>query len=119
MVGAIYFYLFQVTGAIPAGTIGSVLFNLLAWMAFAITGLFGVFFASDAISSERREGTLGLLFLTRLKGADVVLGKLTSTLLRSFYALMAGLPVIALPIRNRLHRPFPPDINPGLSGVLK
>src|ERR1051326_1664336 len=30
---------------------------------------------ADALSEEKREGTLGLLFLTDLKGYDVVLGR--------------------------------------------
>ena len=98
LLGAAYLFSFSNAGGVPVGMRGSMLFQILAWMAFSITGLFGVFFAADAISSERRDGTLGLLFLTRLKGLDVVLGKLTSTSLRSAYALMAGLPVIALPI---------------------
>ncbi|HXU75774.1 MAG TPA: ABC transporter permease, partial [Methylomirabilota bacterium] len=34
---------------------------------------------ADCLSEEKREGTLGLLFLTDLKGHDVVLGKLAAT----------------------------------------
>ncbi|HQU46125.1 MAG TPA: hypothetical protein PK867_25150, partial [Pirellulales bacterium] len=40
---------------------------------------------ADCISSERREGTLGLLFLTDLRGHDVVLGKLVVAGLGAFY----------------------------------
>jgi ABC-type transport system involved in multi-copper enzyme maturation permease subunit len=98
LLGALFIVSLSVSGRMGTGMMGSSLFQVLVSMAFGITGLFGVFFAADAISSERREGTLGLLFLTRLRGRDVVLGKLTSTSLRSAYALMAGLPVMALPI---------------------
>ncbi len=98
LLGALFIGSLSISGGMATGMMGLALFQTLVSLAFGITGLFGVFFASDAISGERREGTLGLLFLTRLRGRDVVLGKLTSTSLRSAYALMAGLPVMALPI---------------------
>ena len=55
-------------------------------------------FTSDAISWERREGTLGFLFLTRVRGPDVVIGKLTSAALVNVCALMAFLPVLMIPV---------------------
>jgi ABC-type Na+ efflux pump permease subunit len=51
---------------------------------------------SDCISEEKREGTLGLLFLTDLRGHDVVLGKLVAAALGSFYGLLAFLPMLAI-----------------------
>src|SRR6266487_6497086 len=54
---------------------------------------------ADCLSEEKREGTLGLLFLTDLKGYDVVLGKLAATSLDSVYAILAILPVISLPVQ--------------------
>ncbi|HVV71122.1 MAG TPA: ABC transporter permease, partial [Verrucomicrobiae bacterium] len=50
---------------------------------FSALGGFGLFYALlagplatvDCLSRERREGTLGLLFLTDLRSHDVVLGK--------------------------------------------
>lgn len=77
---------------------GMAMFYVFVWVSLASTGLFGVFFAADAISFERREGTLGLLFLTRLRARDVVLGKLAVTTLRAGYTLLAALPVLALPL---------------------
>jgi ABC-type transport system involved in cytochrome c biogenesis permease component len=53
---------------------------------------------ADCLSEEKREGTLGLLFLTRLKGYDVVLGKLAATSLNSFFCLLAIFPVLAVPL---------------------
>ena len=52
----------------------------------------------DCLSVEKREGTLGLLFLTDLKGYDVVLGKLVATSLNGFYGLVAVMPVLAFSI---------------------
>lgn len=65
-----------------------------------LTGVFclveGLRTTADCISSEKREGTLGLLFLTDLHGYDVVLGKFASGTLGSFYGLMAMFPVLGL-----------------------
>jgi hypothetical protein len=54
--------------------------------------------AADVISAERREGTLGLLFLTRVKTPDVLLGKLASVGVMSMGALVAFLPVLLVPV---------------------
>ena len=51
-----------------------------------------------AIAAEKREGTLGLLFLTDLKPYDVILGKLAATTLNTFYRAMAAVPVLAIPL---------------------
>jgi ABC-type transport system involved in multi-copper enzyme maturation permease subunit len=53
---------------------------------------------ADVISSERREGTLGLLLLTRVNILDVLLGKLGSAGLTSLCALIAILPMLMLPV---------------------
>ena len=53
---------------------------------------------ADTISGERREGTLGLLLLTRVNGFDVLLGKFGSTALASVQGLVAVLPVLMLPL---------------------
>lgn len=53
---------------------------------------------ADCLSAEKREGTLGLLFLTDLKGYDVVLGKMVATSLNAFYGLLAVVPVLAIPL---------------------
>lgn len=52
--------------------------------------------AADAISLEKREGTLGFLFLTDLTGWDIVLGKLVAAAVPSIYAAMAALPIAAM-----------------------
>jgi hypothetical protein len=56
----------------------------------------GLFFTSDSLSEEKREGTLGFLFLTDLRGHDVVGGKLLARSLRCFYGLLAIMPVLAI-----------------------
>lgn len=78
------------------GGMGNPLFNLLTGYAFLLCCLAGVFLTADCLSEEKREGTLGLLFLTDLRGYDVVLGKFFGRALNPFYGLLALLPVLAL-----------------------
>ncbi len=75
-----------------------VIFIAQGVMALGFSLLAGVFLTADCLSEEKREGTIGLLFLTDLKGYDVVLGKLAATSLHAFYSLLAVLPVLALPL---------------------
>src|SRR3954468_1329752 len=63
-------------------SLGRGLFSVLSWLTFAGALAAGLFFTSDCLSQEKREGTLGFLFLTDLRGYDVVLGKLLTTSLR-------------------------------------
>jgi len=74
------------------------LFIAVGILAFAFSLLAGMFLTADCLSEEKREGTLGLLFLTPLKGHDVVFGKLIATSLHAFYGLLAILPLLALPL---------------------
>jgi ABC-type transport system involved in cytochrome c biogenesis permease component len=75
---------------------GKTLFWTLSTVAFGYCLLAGAHSTADCLSSEKREGTIGLLFLTDLKGYDVVLGKLVSCSLEGFYGLLAIVPVLAM-----------------------
>jgi ABC-type transport system involved in cytochrome c biogenesis permease component len=83
-------------GGLPAQRAGAEIFGTLSWYTWMLSLLAGVFLASDCLSEERREGTLGLLFLTDLKGYDVVLGKVAGVAINAFYGLLAVLPVLSL-----------------------
>ncbi len=78
--------------------IGQTIFSLLSNIAFLFCLAAGPVFTADVLSEERREGTLGLLFLTDLKGYDVVLGKLAASSLKAMLALLAILPVLSVPL---------------------
>jgi len=82
-------------GAFGSG-LGRGLFATLTWMSLAAVLSAGLFFTSDCLSEEKREGTIGFLFLTDLKGFDVVLGKMAATSLRGFYAFIAIFPILAV-----------------------
>src|ERR1041385_8056394 len=81
-----------------SGPIGHGVMETLAWLAFPFVVLEGLRNTADALSAEKREGTLGLLFLTDLKGYDVVLGKFFASSLTSFYSLLAMIPALAVPV---------------------
>ena len=77
---------------------GDVFFAILAWACFVYCLLAGLWATSDTLTREKTDGTLGLLFLTDLRGYDVVLGKMITASLKSFYGVLAVLPVLALPL---------------------
>src|SRR2546430_3508905 len=83
---------------VPTTVAGASLFRSLSWAAVVAALISGTAATADCISSEKRQGTLGLLFLTDLRGYDVVLGKLAATALQVFYGLVAMMPVLAIPI---------------------
>ena len=87
---------FTFTLGTPVDVMGGRMFLLLGWAGMVFALVVGIGATADTISKEKREGTLGLLFLTDLKGLDVVLGKMAASSLTVVYALMAMLPVLAL-----------------------
>jgi alpha-tubulin suppressor-like RCC1 family protein/ABC-type transport system involved in cytochrome c biogenesis permease component len=94
-VGAIVFVL---TFGLPAEVTGRHIFEWLSGVLFVYCLAYGRRSTADCLSQEKRDGTLGLLFLTDLKGHDVVLGKVVATSVRGFYGLLAVFPVLAIPI---------------------
>lgn len=86
----------MVRGGIGIQVTGEPVFYVASAMALGFGLLAGLLFSADSVSSEKRDGTLGLLFLTDLKGYDVTLGKLAATSLGAFYGLIAVMPLLAL-----------------------
>lgn len=78
--------------------LGMSLFAGIAVAAYLYSLLIGIFRTADCLSEEKRDSTLGLLFLTDLKGYDIVFGKLAATSLNAFYGLLALFPVMAIPL---------------------
>lgn len=74
---------------------GKALFEALSTLSLLYCLIVGARTTSDCISLEKREGTIGLLFLTDLKGYHVVLGKLASSSLAALYGLLAVVPILA------------------------
>jgi hypothetical protein len=82
----------------PPNVAGQSIFMGLAILCLCYCVLSGRISTADCLSEEKREGTLGLLFLTDLKGYDIVLGKLVSTSFGALYGLLAVMPVLAVPL---------------------
>jgi hypothetical protein len=80
----------------PSRQVGNTLFPTLTVVAFLYCLLAGARQSADCLSEEKREGTLGLMFLTDLRGHDVVFGKFVSVSIRTFQGLIAILPVLAI-----------------------
>src|SRR5689334_11822418 len=89
--------------------------GLLAWLIWAFNGfrapqifraysiliflyclILGTARTADCLSSEKREGTLGLLFLTNLNAPEIIGGKWCSNALGAAYGLFAIFPLLAL-----------------------
>lgn len=77
---------------------GLALFVALSIIAYIYSLIVGAHSTADSVSEEKREGTLGLLFLTDLKSYDIVLGKLAASSLTAVYGLLAIFPVMGVPL---------------------
>jgi hypothetical protein len=80
-----------------ASELGGTIFSSLVTTAFLGCAI-AFLLTTDLIASERRENTLGLLFLTRVKAFDVLVGKTVSGGLSAVLALAGFLPVLMLPV---------------------
>lgn len=81
----------------PGQSPGSQLFSHLTTTLFFAIWILVPLATADCISRERREETLGLLFLTPLKAWDIVVAKGLAHGLRAFAFWLAVLPVMTIP----------------------
>ena len=78
--------------------LGGALFARLHLVLFVAIWLLVPLLTADCISRERREGTLGLMFLTRLRATDIVIAKGLAHGLRGFTLWLAVMPMVAIPM---------------------
>ena len=78
-------------------TLGARLFGNLNATLFAAIWILVPLLTADCISQEKREGTLGLLFMTQLTASGIVFGKSLIHGLRSLTLLLGMLPILSLP----------------------
>jgi ABC-type transport system involved in multi-copper enzyme maturation permease subunit len=76
--------------------LGRQLFTMFFSMQMAVVTLGGMSAASDMITREVRNGTLGLLALTPLTPWRIVAGKWKAALLQTSTAILCGIPVLAV-----------------------
>lgn len=77
---------------------GNNVFAAVSTVAFIYCLLAPVVRTADSIAEEKRDNTLGLLFLTDLKGWDILLGKVLSSSVNCFFGLLAFIPLLAVPM---------------------
>jgi len=84
-------------GSLPSSLLGSLLLS-------AFHGGLTVFFmfacpmaTADTLAKERRDGTIGLLFLTPLTPREVVIGKTAAQVVRTLALWLAVVPFLAIP----------------------
>jgi len=75
---------------------GRALFTGSTAILFFVASFNGLRSTSDCIGSERRQGTLVLLFLADLKFDTILVSKLVTNSLRNAWALLGTLPVLGL-----------------------
>lgn len=85
-------------GVNPFSGFGALLFGQLNATIFVCNAFIAPLLTADCISREKREGTLGLLFLTNLSSVGIVTGKAFVHALRGVMLFCAMLPVLAIPI---------------------
>jgi hypothetical protein len=85
------------TPGITQAMLGHAAFQNIVTAAFILCCCAG-FLTVDRISRERREGTLGLLCLTRVKALDVLLGSFRAAGITCVCALLALVPAAMLPV---------------------
>jgi len=81
----------------PSDQLGGWLFASLHTLLLGLIFLIVPALAADCIAREKREGTLGLLFLTPLSAGGIVGGKALALALRAFTLWLAVLPLLAIP----------------------
>jgi ABC-type Na+ efflux pump permease subunit len=86
-----------ISADVPFDQMGVELFQrlhtLLLWLICAIVPAL----TADCLARERREGTLGLLFMTSLSASGIVLGKTLVQMLRALTVWLAVVPVLTIP----------------------
>ncbi len=79
-------------------TLGAKLFTRLHTAIFIVIWLLVPGMTADCLAREKREGTLGLLFLTPLTPAGIVVGKSLVHLLKAMTLWLAAVPIMTLPL---------------------
>jgi hypothetical protein len=79
-----------------SASLGREIFRRVTAIVFGLCLFSGVLLSSNLLCEERREGSLTLLFLTRVTGLDVIIAKLGTTALLACQIVLALFPLMAL-----------------------
>ncbi|MHB1308996.1 MAG: ABC transporter permease [Limisphaerales bacterium] len=92
-----FFLAATASSSLSGREMGARLFDALNLTTYHLILVCVPLLTADCISREKREGTLGLLFLTPLRPRDIVLGKAVTQALRGATLLLALAPMLLLP----------------------
>jgi ABC-type Na+ efflux pump permease subunit len=96
-VGTLLLWIIMATFLGPEAQKGVWLFGSLHTFLLVLTALIVPALTADCIAREKRDGTLGLLFMTPLSAGGIVAGKALAQGLRAFTLWLAVLPILAIP----------------------
>ena len=96
-VGTLLLWILVSTSEKPAAQLGGWLFASLHTMLLGLIFVIVPGLTADCIAREKRDGTLGLLFLTPLSAGGIVAGKALAQGLRAFTLWLAALPLLTIP----------------------
>jgi ABC-type Na+ efflux pump permease subunit len=96
-VGTVLLWIIVANSDRPAVQMGGWLLGGLHTLLLGLILLIVPALTADCIARERREGTLGLLFLTPLSAGGIVAGKALAQALRALTLWLAVLPILAIP----------------------
>ena len=77
---------------------GYYLLQMFSWLIFVLLFVFAPAVTCGCIADEKKQGTLGLLFLTHLNSADIVLGKFVSRGLDLVLLFLSATPFLFVPV---------------------
>ncbi|HEX7901391.1 MAG TPA: ABC transporter permease subunit [Planctomycetota bacterium] len=86
----------QLTNPSEYSNLSRDLFKAFLGLQLTFTTLAAVWASSDLVLKEARRGTLGLLYLTPLKAADVAFGKWKAAMAQALALVLCGAPVMAV-----------------------
>jgi ABC-type Na+ efflux pump permease subunit len=92
--GVIVFW--SVSSNVPESALGMELFGNVHVLLLSLICALVPALTADSVARERREGTLGLLFLTPLTASGIVVGKILAQVLRALTVWLAVVPVLAI-----------------------
>lgn len=78
--------------------LGRDLFLAFTWTQFVLVVLAAAVQSSDMISKEVRQGTLGVLFLTPLTPARILLGKFKASFGSLLILILSGVPILSISV---------------------
>jgi ABC-type transport system involved in cytochrome c biogenesis permease component len=96
-VGVLWLLVHKLESQINASSVGQILFSSLHTFLLVMIVAAVPLMTADCIASEKRSGTLGLLFLTPLTARGIMIGKSCAHAFRAFTLWLSVFPILVIP----------------------